>query len=172
VRRAIQIALRIADVDRIILVFVNLFCTGIFAGMEFVVWFGVRAPLHVLDEQPHIQVRQALIRRLRVLMPATFVLTAISGVGVAVREGTAPGFVFRCAGVLAVLTWSLATFKGTIPINVAVLTWRPDAPPENWKGIIKRWERVDTVRTWAALTAFACFLTAVALQLPATPARH
>jgi uncharacterized membrane protein len=159
-------------VVRIVLEFVNLFCTGIFAGMEFVVWFGVCAPLNVLDEQPHIQVRQALIRRLRVLVPAAFVLTAISGVGVAVLEGTAPGFVFRCAAVLAVLTWGLATFTGTVPINVAVLTWRPDAPPENWRGIITRWERLDRVRTWAALTAFACFLTAVALQLPGTPARH
>jgi uncharacterized membrane protein len=159
-------------VDRIVLEFVNLFCTGLFAGMEFVVWLGVRASLNVLDEQPHIRVRQALIRRLRVLVPAAFVLTALSGVGVAVREGTAPGFVFRCAGVLALLTWSLATFLGTVPINVAVITWRPDAPPEDWKGIIRRWERLDTVRTWAALTAFACFLTAVALQLAGTPARH
>jgi hypothetical protein len=54
----------------------------------------------------------------------------------------------------------------------AVLTWRPDAPPENWKAIIKPWERLDLIRTWAALTAFACFLTAVAMQLPATPAGH
>jgi hypothetical protein len=91
---------------------------------------------------------------------------------VAVLEGTARGFVFRCTGLLAVLIWTLATFNGTVPINAAVLTWRPDAPPENWKAVIKRWERLDTVRTWAALAAFVCFLTAVALQLPATPARH
>lgn len=129
-------------------------------------------PFNVLDEQPSIQIRQALIMRLRVLVPPVFVLTAISGVAVAVLDGTAAGVVFRCAGVLAVLTWALATFNGTVPINQAVLTWPPDAPPENWKAIIKRWERLDMVRTWAALTAFACFLTAVALQLPATPAGH
>jgi uncharacterized membrane protein len=158
--------------DRIILEFINLFCTGIFAGIEFIVCFGVRASLNVLDEQAHIQIRQALIRRLRVLVPAVFVLTAISGVAVEVVEGTAPGFVFRWAGVLAVLTWTFATFNGTVPINEALLTWRPDAPPENWKAIIKRWERLDMVRTWAALTAFACFLTAVALQVPGIPAGH
>jgi uncharacterized membrane protein len=158
--------------DRIVLEFINLFCAGIFAGIEFIVCFGVRAPLNVLDEQPQIQIRQALIRRLRVLVPAAFVLTAISGVAVAVLERTAPGFVFRCAGVLAVLTWTLATFNGTVPINEALLTWRPDAPPENWKAIIERWERLDMVRTGAALTAFACFLTAVALQLPGIPAGH
>jgi uncharacterized membrane protein len=156
----------------IILEFINLFCTGIFAGMEFVVCFGVRGPLNILDDQPHIQIRQALIMRLRVLVPAVFVLTAISGVTVAVLEFTAPGFVFRCAGVLAVLTWTLATFGGTVPINEAVLTWQPDAPPENWKAVVKRWERLDLVRTWAALAAFACVLTAVASRVAGLPAGH
>jgi uncharacterized membrane protein len=66
----------------------------------------------------------------------------------------------------------LATFIGTVPINEALLTWRPDAPPENWKTIIKRWERLDMVRAWAAITAFACFLTAVASQPAGIPAGH
>jgi hypothetical protein len=35
-------------VDRIVLEFVNLFCTGIFPGIEFVVCYGVRASLNVL----------------------------------------------------------------------------------------------------------------------------
>ena len=103
-------------------------------------------------------------------MPAVFALTVLSGLAVVIFEGTVRGFVFRWAGVVAVLTWTLATFRGTVPINEAVLTWRPDAPPENWKAIIKRWERLDVVRTWAALTAFACFLTAAALRLAGIPA--
>jgi uncharacterized membrane protein len=156
----------------IILEFINLFCIGILAGIEFIVCFGVRAPLNILDDQPHIQVRQALIRRLRALVPAVFVLTAISGVIVAFLEVTAPGFVFRCAGVLAVFTWTLATFGGTVPTNEDVLTWQPDSPPENWKVLLKRWERLDLVRTWAALAAFACFLTAVASRLAVLTAAH
>ena len=139
----------------IVLESINLFCTGLLAGIEFLVCFGIRAPLRVLDEQPQIRIRQALIRRLRVLVPAVFVPTALSGVAVAVLDGTATGFVFRWAGVLAVLAWSLATFMGTVPINEAVLTWPPEAPPENWKAIIERWERLDLVRTGAALAAFA-----------------
>jgi uncharacterized membrane protein len=156
----------------ILIEFMNLFCGGLLAGIEFIVCFGVRAPLNTLDQQPHIQVRQALISRLRVLVPAVFLLTAISGVTVAVLDGTAPGFMFRYAGVLAVLIWTLTTFSGTVPINEAVLTWRPDAPPENWKAIIRQWERLDAVRTWAALTAFAFFLTAVAIRLANSPVGH
>ena len=134
----------------IVLESINLFCTGLLAGIEFLVCFGLRAPLKVLDEQPQIRIRQALIRRLRVLVPAVFLLTALSGITGALLQGTAPGFVLRCAAVVAVLTWTLTTFLGTVPINEAVLTWRPEAPPENWKAIITRWERLDLVRTGAA----------------------
>jgi hypothetical protein len=31
------------------------------------------------------------------------------------------------------VTAGRTTLNGTVPINAAVLTWRPDVPPENWK---------------------------------------
>jgi hypothetical protein len=68
-------------------------------------------------------------------------------------------------GLLAVLVWSVTTFLGTVPINKAMLTWWPDDPPKDWRAVVSRWERLDTVRFWAAVTAFAFFLTAVALRL-------
>jgi len=126
--------------------------------------YGVRAPLTVLDEGSQIQLRQALIRTLRILVPAIFVPTAVSGVAVTILDGTGPGLGFRFAGLLAVLTWTLTTFSGTVPVNSATLSWQPGAPPGNWRALVRRWERLDTVRTWAALAAFAFFLTAVALR--------
>jgi uncharacterized membrane protein len=145
--------------------FANLFFIGLLAGIEFLVYFGLRQPLTVLDVQAQIQMRHALIRRLRVLVPAVFLSSAISGIAVAVLRGTAPGVVFRCAAVLAVLGWTLATFMGTVPINEDMLTWRPDDPPANWRAIIKKWEWLDLARTCAALVAFAFFLAAAALWL-------
>jgi uncharacterized membrane protein len=62
----------------------------------------------------------------------------------------------------------LATFFGTVPINAAALGWSPEAPPANWKAQVDRWERLNTVRAWAALVAFACFLTAAAIRLYAS----
>jgi uncharacterized membrane protein len=156
---------RISDMNHLVMEFMSLFFTGLLAGIEFLVCFGLRAPLAVLDVGPQIRVRQALIKRLRVLVPAVFLLAATSGVTVAVLGGSAPGIVFRGMGLLAVLSWTLATFLGTVPINEALLTWQPDAPPENWKAIIIKWERLDLVRTSGALTAFACFLTAAAMRL-------
>jgi uncharacterized membrane protein len=142
---------------------VSLFIAGILAGEEFVIYYGVRAPIASLDERPQIQARQALIRRLRVLVPAVFMPTLLLGAAVTALNGFEPGFIFRCAGLLALLTWALATLPGTVPINSAILEWDPSAPPKNWRAMVSRWERFAIVRCWAAMAAFALFLTALAV---------
>jgi hypothetical protein len=53
-----------------VLGFTNLLCAGTLAGEEFVIRYGVRAPVASLDPQPEVRLRQALIRRLPVLVPA------------------------------------------------------------------------------------------------------
>jgi uncharacterized membrane protein len=145
----------------VVLEFVNLFCVGILAGTEFVVRLGVRSPITVLAVQPQIQLRQALIRRLRVVVPAVFGATVLSTVAATIAAGAGA---VRLVGIAAVLAWTLVTFIGTVPINKATLAWRPDAPPSDWRVLVRRWERLDTARAVAAVTAFACFLTAVALR--------
>jgi uncharacterized membrane protein len=142
---------------------VNLFCVGILAGEEFIIRYGVRAPIASLDEKPHIQVRQALIRTLRILVPAIFALTLTSGIGLTIANGFDHMFGIRLAGVLALLTFIGITLGGTVPLNKAVLTWEPAAPPSNWQTVVNKWERLDTVRCWAAIAAFVLFLSAMAL---------
>ena len=144
---------------------VTVFFAGILAGIEIVIHYGLRAPAEVLDEQSQIQLRQALVLRLRVLVPAFFVPTAVSGIALTVLDGAAPGFWFRCAGVLAMLIWILIRVIGTVPINSATLTWQPDAPPKDWKALVNHAERFHIVGVWAMVMAFAFFLTAVALKL-------
>jgi uncharacterized membrane protein len=146
--------------------FVNLFFAGMLAGAEFAVRFGVRAAIGALDPEPSIRLRQALIRTLRVVVPAVYVPTVLTGIAVTIGNAGGTGFAVQCAAMAALLGWTLATFTGTVPINVAILDeWQADAPPADWKMTIRRWERLDTVRTLAAVAAFALFLAAVAVQL-------
>ena len=119
--------------DRVVLEVVNLFCTGIFAGMEFIVCFGVRDPQCSGRTAAHPGT-SSTDKEIACTGARCVCAKAISVVGVAVVEGTARGSVCRCAGVLAVVIWTLATFHGTVPINVAVLTWRPDAHPRIGRG--------------------------------------
>ena len=148
-----------------ILDFVNLFFAGMLAGIEFVIHYGLRGPSEILDEQSQFQLRQALVMRLRVLVPAFFAPTALLGIALTVLSGGIPGFWFRCAAVLAVCIWILIRGVGTVPINSATADWQLSAPPKNWKELVNRAERFHIVGVWAAVVAFAFFLTAVALKL-------
>ncbi|HSS94196.1 MAG TPA: DUF1772 domain-containing protein [Candidatus Dormibacteraeota bacterium] len=148
-----------------ILGFANLFLAGILAGEEFVIRFGVRGPIASLDQEPHIRVRQAVIRSLRVVVPTIYFATLLSGIAVIIPGGFGLAFGFRLAAILALLVWILVTLGGTVPINSAALGWDPTAPPANWRTMVSRWERLDTVRAWAAMLAFALLVIAMALAV-------
>ena len=138
----------------------NLFAAGLLAGIEFAVRFGVRGPLTILDERPQIQIRQALIKTLRLLVPAVYVPTLLSGILLTILYGGA----FRWVGVAALLVWTVTTFAGTVPLNQRLYEWNPDAPPPDWREVIQRWHVLDTIRTWAALAAFASFAWQLAVR--------
>ncbi|HZR41774.1 MAG TPA: hypothetical protein VFB12_16760 [Ktedonobacteraceae bacterium] len=150
-----------------ILDFVNVFFAGMLAGIEFVIHYGVRSPADMLDEQSQLQFRQALVLKLRVLVPAFFGPVAVLGIVLTILNSAAPGFVFRCAGMLALLIWIMIRVIGTVPINSTTLTWQLSAPPTNWKAQVNYAERFHIVGVWASVLAFAFFLTAMTLQLAA-----
>jgi hypothetical protein len=150
-----------------VLGFVNLFFAAMLAGMELVIHYGVNPATEALGDQAQLQLRQALVLRLRVLVPAFFVPTMLSAVTVTVLDSTAPGWWLRAAGLVALLTWILIRVIGTVPINSATLSWKASAPPENWKARVTHAERSHIVGVWAVIIAFVCFLAALALQLNA-----
>jgi hypothetical protein len=148
----------------LVLNFANLFFAGLLAGIEFVIHYGMRTSAEVLDERSQLQLRQALILRLRVLVPAFFVPTALTGIVVTILNSSTPGNWLRDAGMLAMLVWAALRVVGTVPINSATLTWQLNAPPQDWKTQVDHAERFHIVGVWAVVLAFALFLTAMALQ--------
>jgi uncharacterized membrane protein len=147
-----------------ILSLVNLFFAGLLAGEELMISYGVRAPLAGLADRPHIELRQALILRLRVAVPILFGLTLLTGAVAAWLGGYGRAFEFRCAALIALVTFISVTLGGTVPINEAALSWDSAAPPDNWRTLVNKWERLDTIRTCAALAAFVLFLAAMAVS--------
>jgi hypothetical protein len=151
----------------IALEFAAVFFAGILSGMEVVIHYGLRRPAEVLDDQSQLQLRQAMVVRLRVLVPAFFLPTTLSGIAATILDGQAPGFWWRCVAVCALLVWIAIRAAGTIPINSATVDWDPKAPPSDWKAQIDRAERFHIVGVWAAIAAFAFFLVDLALKLAA-----
>jgi len=136
--------------------YATLFFLGLLAGIEFLVMFGLRSPLKVLPVEPQIVMRQALVRRLRIIVP----MVAMTSVGLSVATSVREFTMLRGYGLGCIVVWMLATFFGTVPINKALLAWRAQAPPANWQAKIRQWENLDTVRMLTAVGAFALFLVA------------
>ena len=151
----------------VLLDFVNLFFAGMLAGIEFVIHYGVREPAEQLPDHAQLQLRKALVLKLRVLVPAFFAPTAISGITLTALNSSAPGFGYRCVGVVALLIWIAIRIVGTVPINSATVDWQLDAPPQDWKAQVTHAERFHIVGVWAIVLAFACFLIATLLKLSA-----
>lgn len=144
--------------------FLALLFAGLLAGEELTVTLGVRGALASLDVASHLAARQALIYRLRVIVPTTFFLALVPAAASAILEPSATGAWARFAGVVLLLVWLAVTLLGTIPINAAALSWAPSAPPSDWRTLVERWERLNSVRTLSAVAAFAALLAAAALQ--------
>ena len=140
-----------------VLPLVSAFFAGILSGMEIVIHYGLRAPSAVLDDRAQLQLRQALVRRLRVLVPAFFLPTFVSAVALVALEASW----LRVAGLVALLAWILIRVVGTVPINSATLSWSLETPPGNWKAQIARAERFHDVGVWAAILSFGCALAAL-----------
>ena len=140
----------------------SVFFAGLLAGEEFVIRCGVRGPLATLPDGPHILMRQALIRTLRILVPVLFLLTLLATLATTFLDG-AHYLPLRGAGVAALVVWMALTLGGTVPINAAAIEWDADAPPVDWRSQVDRWERLNTLRTTAAVVAFALLLASLFL---------
>ena len=118
-----------------------------------------------LEDRAHLLARLALVRRLRVLVPALIIPTVAAAIVTVVLDGAGVGCWFRWVGMAAMIAFLVVSFAGTVPINIHVIDWDADNPPADWKAVIKRWELIDVYRSTAAILAFALFLIAAARQL-------
>ena len=127
--------------------------TGLLAGSLFMGTFGVKRAVRQLDA-PELRLRHALIRALRVLMPALMLLTLAATIGEAVISAGAAGHAagVGAAAALVVLLISLSVHS---PLNRVFPRWSPEAIPANASALISRWNRWDAVRVGFALAAFA-----------------
>ncbi len=143
--------------------FGNLFFAGILAGIEIGIHYGVGAPPKVLRE------------RADSTSPSNVSQIARSGASIFCADDTvgnsnysAPWclirFWFRCAGLLAAVTWIILRVIGTVPINKDSHTWDVEAPPKDWRARVERAELFHIYGTWAAITIFAFFLIATAVE--------
>lgn len=141
----------------------NLFFTGTLAGVEVASHYGFVTHPTFLGEADQIRLRQALIRRLRVLVPAMFGPAFLTTVAITMLSATGLKLDLRGAALTADACWIYARIIATVRINSDTINWDPDAPPPRWPGLVAKAERFHIAGLWAVTTAFLCLLIAEAL---------
>jgi uncharacterized membrane protein len=150
-----------------ILASLSVLFAGILAGAEFAIHVGVRAPAETLDARAQLLLRQALVRRLRVMIPTLFAPTLATGIASAALTWNSPGVWAQSVGLLGLLGWIGIRVIGTVPINSATLAWQAEAPPQDWQARVQRAERWHSMGVGAVVATFALFVVALALNLRA-----
>ena len=144
-----------------VLLVAQLVLVGLLAGEEFVVRWGVQPAMATLPDQVHLRTRIALVKSLKVVVPILMVPAVLASVAVLVLSGADDGLGWRIAAMVALVVFVLASFLGTVPINIRVNDWDPEHPPADWKRVVLRWERIDVLRSTAAGVAFVLFVVAL-----------
>lgn len=150
-----------------VLLVLQLVSTGLLAGEELIVRWGVQPALAALPDDAHVRTRIALVRSLKVIVPLVMLPAVLTTVAVLVLAGAGDGLGWRTAATAALAVFVAASFLGTVPINMGVNDWDPADPPADWKRVVTRWERIDVLRSSAAVVAFA--LSTVALVVLVHP---
>ena len=143
--------------------FINLLFAGVLAGSEIGIHYGVGEPPPVVGDTVSIQIRQAATRRLRILVPVLFLVTALTAIVVTVWGVQRPYSGFRYGALLCLVIWIATRALVTVPVNSAVLEWSASSPPAGWKARIALAERFHIVGVWASVIAFMCLLAAECL---------
>ncbi len=150
-----------------VLIYVNLLCVGILAGLEIMAHYGLRGIDIGMDDRSQLQLRKRLVLNIRVLVPAFFVPTLVTAMVITALLGASAGLWLRIIGLLGLLVWILLRVVGTVPINSATVDWDLANPPKDWKAQIAHAERFHDIGVWAVVICFACFLASAAMMLAA-----
>ncbi|MFN3981877.1 MAG: anthrone oxygenase family protein [Caldilinea sp.] len=151
------------------------FCIGLFAGLLYTFEQGVIPTLNTLTAVEYAKVEQGLIRALDAFPTGVIVvanLAMLLPLYPLVRlwkerrssywRLTALGWAFFFFGV------GIFTIVLNVPINNAVLTWNPAAPPADWETARTTWNTLNAIRTPINFLSFLLMIWA-AFELPKAP---
>lgn len=139
---------------------VEVFATGLVAGIFAMSAFGVLPAAAKLDTSAHILMRQHLGRPLSKFMPPLMLIPIAASIGaVTICRTSVSSALDEFACFL-----SLATVAITVVVNGRLsrhfARWKCEALPRDWQREIRRWNIAHFVRMVASVGAFVCAILA------------
>ncbi|SNQ49906.1 conserved membrane hypothetical protein [Frankia canadensis] len=135
---------------------VSLVLTGLVAGTMTIGLVAVRPAMHSLPTTTYVLVKQAFDISYPKFMKPLQIACLLSTVALAVTAAVAGSracAILAAVAAVGVLVNIIVTVRGDLPINNAMATWTPEAPPSDWQSQRARWDHFNSIRTIAAISA-------------------
>ncbi|MCL9795081.1 DUF1772 domain-containing protein [Frankia sp. AgKG'84/4] len=139
-----------------VLVVLSLVLTGLVAGTMTIGLVAVRPALHSLPATSYVLVKQAFDVSYPKFMKPVQIASLLSTVALAVVvavAGPATCAILAAIAAVTIFVNIIVTVRGDLPINNAMATWAPDAPPSDWQAQRARWDFFNAIRTTAAVSS-------------------
>ncbi|MEU4604649.1 anthrone oxygenase family protein [Kribbella sp. NPDC023972] len=146
----------------------SLLFTGVFAGFLVGVLV-LENSLRGYGASVYTQVRQVELDSLDTLASVTLIPAILATVVLAIRARGNDRRRVLVAAALLVLVFAIS-LAINLPINADQADWSAQNPPADWSTVRDRWQLAHTIRTTAALLAFATLTTALTYRTRTSPA--
>lgn len=147
-----------------VLWFVNVFTSGITAGILVIVMTAVMPTVLSLPDETVVRFKRKFDPLVDRINPAFVLIALITGVLILIVVDDLPtsatiATIVGVAGSAGVAATSLGV---NMRINRRMAGWPADAPPPpEFRSLIERWSKVHAVRTLSGVVAFAAYLIGV-----------
>ena len=145
-----------------VLRFINLFAQAFMAGSMNWVWMVTLPALKRMTERESVRTHQTQFDDLPDrFLPLLGITSVVSTTAILILADLTPrATLFYSIGLVAMIVVGLLTFFLNVPTNRMIRHWSPDAIPQNYPAIRRRWNLVHGTRVVLAGIAMACFIIA------------
>jgi uncharacterized membrane protein len=139
---------------------------GTMTGNEIAVAVFFHPQMSRLEDAVHIRAVQSLARALGAAMPVWYAVTLLLALAATIFAHAAGSrawwFALGSTSLFALMiVYSLLL---PVPINNQIARWEPHSPPNNWRELRNRWDRLHAIRVGFLVVAFVLL---VASSVPA-----
>jgi uncharacterized membrane protein len=144
-----------------VLRFINLFVSGVAAGVLIIVLIAVMPALLSFPPSTVVAYKARFDPLVDRMNPAFVMLSMITGVLLLfVGDPTSTQVIFTIIGIVGSAGIAATSLGVNMRINREMAAWDHENPPPEFQPRIARWSAVHRIRTLSGVTAFACYLVA------------
>ena len=147
-----------------IIFLVTLLTYSIIVSQSFMYILALKDVQLTLEAAPYTELRKlidtSMRSNFRYVVYATLLFT-LALVIVTIKNPGSLQFVMAATAFVAIITDTMLTIKGSLPINDVINSWTSDNYPTNWTDYRNKWSSIFKYRQFANITGFICLLVGV-----------